>query len=148
MPFMIEDLNICCLWYLKSTVSTLYLILEKYRFFIPGFQVIDFEFLQAKGLCVFFLNRLLINFAWSTQVFPRHFSNTCNRYSSATKLFRLLHASTTSVAFTEIFYYHWAYTGCNMDNQHCQHSCHFIHFSVTPITPESKRNSWAFCTDC
>lgn len=55
MPFMIEDLNICCLWYLKSTVSTLYLILEKYRFFIPGFQVTDFEFLQAKGLCGFFL---------------------------------------------------------------------------------------------
>lgn len=77
MPFMIEDLNICCLWYLKSTVSTLYLILEKCRFFIPEFQVTDFEFLQAKGLCVFvfffFLNRLLINFAWSTKLFPPSF---------------------------------------------------------------------------
>lgn len=71
---MIEDLNICCLWYLKSTVSTLYLILEKCRFFIPGFQVTDFEFLQAKGLCgFFFLNRLLINFAWSTKLFPPSF---------------------------------------------------------------------------
>lgn len=78
MPFMIEDLNICCLWYLKSTVSTLYLILEKCRFFIPGFQVTDFEFLQAKGLCGFFfsLNRLLINFAWSTKLFPPSFFQT------------------------------------------------------------------------
>lgn len=63
MPFMRKDFNICCLSYLrKMAVSTLYLIL-KGKIFIPGFQVIDFEFLQAKVI-VFFLNRDLINFAW------------------------------------------------------------------------------------
>lgn len=36
---------------------------KRKKIFIPGFQVIDFEFLQAMVI-VFFLSRYLINFAW------------------------------------------------------------------------------------
>lgn len=118
MPFMIKDLNICCLWYLKSTVSTLYLILEKYRFFIPGFQVTDFEFLQAKGLCVcffFFLNRLLINFAWSKRLFPPIISHSVySVYDILLKCYKTLQACIQIVnlsLYWDFFPHHQVHTG-------------------------------------